>query len=74
MFEVETRELVQRFLERESRNDLYPERNLLIWADREYTGRSFDSIGLDYDITKGRVGQIYKKVSAKMKKFKEECA
>ena len=74
MFEVEARELVQRFLEKKSGNDSCPERNLLVWADREYTGRSYDSIGVDYDISAGRARQIYQKTSARMKKFHEVYA
>ena len=72
MFEVESKELVQRFLEKMRGNDSYPMRNLLLWADREYSGRSFTSIGLDYDITGGRANQIYQKVDAKMKEFNRE--
>ena len=49
-------------------------RNLWIWAEREYGGKTHEQIGNDFDLTRERIRQIHRKYSIKVAKFLEEAA
>lgn len=47
-------------------------RDLLIWAEREWGGRTLKDIGMQYCVSNERVRQIHKKVGMFVKRFMEK--
>ena len=46
-------------------------RNLHMWAEYQYGGRTYDNIGYEYGLTGGNVHAVYKKMTKRIEQFKK---